>query len=61
MSTSEIARFRQEQVLLEQAAQQGLYGLAIVANHESITARMEQGAEYLLKLLAEGKHEAESG
>jgi len=56
MAESEVAQFRQEQVLQEQAAQQGLHGLAVVANHESITARMEQGAEHLLKLLEEGKY-----
>jgi hypothetical protein len=57
MTESEIARFRQEQALQEQAAQQGLYGFAAVANHSSITARMERGAEHLLALFAEGKHE----
>jgi hypothetical protein len=57
MFESEVARFRQEQALQEQAAQQGLYGVAVVASHASITARMERGAEYLLTLLAEGKHE----
>ena len=57
MTESEIARFRQEQTLQEQAAQQALYGFAVVANHSSITARMERGAEYLLTLLEEGKYE----
>ena len=56
MAESKVAQFRQEQALQEQAAQQGLHGLAVVANHESITARMEQSAEYLLKLLEEGKY-----
>ena len=41
-----------------QAAQQGLIGLAQgMAHHQFITARMEKGAERLLKLIAEGKHE----
>jgi hypothetical protein len=57
MIESEIARFRQAQALEEQAAQQGLYGFAAVADHRSITARMERGAERLLALFAEGKHE----
>ena len=55
--TSEVARFKQEQALQEQAAQQGLYGLAIVASHEAITARMEQGAQRILQLFQEGKPE----
>ncbi len=57
MAESEVATFREQQALQEQAAQQGLYGLAIVANHESITARMEIGAERILKLMQEGKQE----
>jgi hypothetical protein len=57
MTESEIARFRQEQALEEQAAQQGLYGFASVATHRSITARMERGAEHLLALFAQGKPE----
>ncbi|HZR38729.1 MAG TPA: hypothetical protein VFB12_01340 [Ktedonobacteraceae bacterium] len=56
MAKSEVAKFREQQALQEQAVQQGIHGLAIVANHESITARMERSAEYLLKLLEEGKH-----
>ena len=57
MAESEVATFRKVQVLQEQAAQQGLYGLAIAASHESITARMENGAERLLQLIQAGKHE----
>jgi len=57
MAASEIARFRQQQALQEQAAYQGLYGLAVVATHASITARMEQGAERILQLFQEGKPE----
>jgi hypothetical protein len=52
---SEVARFREQQALQEQAAWQGLCGLAAVASHESITARMERGAEHLLKLIEEGR------
>ncbi len=57
MHVSTIAKFRQEQVLQEQAAQQALHGLASVANHTSINARMQRGADYLLTLLEAGKHE----
>jgi hypothetical protein len=60
-NSSEIAAFRQTQALQEQAAHQGLYGLAVVASHEAIEKRMEQGAEYLIQqmaqLLSQGKHE----
>jgi len=56
MTVSEIAGFRHQQALQEQAAQQGLNGFAAVASHETITARMDRGAERLLKLLQEGKH-----
>ncbi len=53
---SEVAYFRQQQALREEAARRGLYGLAIVASHELITARMERGAERILQLVQEGKH-----
>ncbi len=56
-TTSEVARFRQNQSQQENSARWGMYGPAVVANHEAITARMERGAERLLKLIAEGKHE----
>ena len=57
MSSSEIAQFRQDQTLREQAAQKGLSGFAVVASHEMITARMEHAAERLLHLMQEGKHD----
>lgn len=57
MVESELAQFRQQQALQEQAAQQGLYGLATVANHEIISARLEIGAERILKLFQEGKQD----
>jgi aminoglycoside phosphotransferase family enzyme len=57
MSESKVARFRQEQILQEQAASQGLYGPAALARHESIIARMDRGAQRLLQMLQEGKHE----
>ena len=52
---SEVARFRERQAQEEQASRLGLYGLAIVANHESITARLQQGAERILNLVEQGK------
>lgn len=55
--TSEVAYFRREQFLQEQAAQQGLSGLAVVASHEMITARMQRGAERILRLIQEGRYE----
>jgi hypothetical protein len=57
MVTSEVTRFRQQQALQEQAAQQGLYGLAAVASHKAITARMQRGGDRILKLIAAGRHE----
>ena len=42
---SDIARLRRRIALEEDAARLGLTGLAIVASHEIITARMERGAE----------------
>jgi hypothetical protein len=53
---SEIACLLQR-IELKEAAQRGLYGLAIVASHELITARMERGAERILQLITEGKHD----
>jgi len=57
MSQSEIARFRQQQAAEEEAARLGLSGLATVASHESIIARMEQDGEYLLQLFKQGRDE----
>jgi hypothetical protein len=57
MAESEVAQFRQQQALQEQAAEQGLYGLAVTSRHDFIEARMERGAEGLLQLIKEGKHE----
>ena len=52
---SEVARFREQQALQEQASRWGLYGPAIVANHNSITARLQLGAERITRLMQEGK------
>ena len=54
---SEVTAFRQQQALCAQAGQQGLSGLAIVANYEAINARMERGAERILHLVRAGKNE----
>lgn len=54
---SEIARLMQQITRENEAAQQGLTGLARVASHESINARMQKGAEYILGLIEAGKHE----
>jgi hypothetical protein len=54
---SEIACLLQRIELEEEAARRGLYGFAVVASHELITARMELGAERILRLITEGKHD----
>ncbi|MBV9691167.1 MAG: hypothetical protein JO202_15825 [Ktedonobacteraceae bacterium] len=55
---SEIARFREQQALEEQAAWLGLYGLASgTARHEVILKRMRQGAERILRLLDQDKYQ----
>ncbi|MGH2493938.1 MAG: hypothetical protein ACRDIV_04475 [Ktedonobacteraceae bacterium] len=54
---SEIARFREQQALEEEAARLALSGLAITARHDFINARMQRGGEHILQLIAQGKHE----
>jgi hypothetical protein len=54
---SEVARFRQQQALEEEAARLALYGFAEVARHERITVRMELGGRRIIRLIEEGKHE----
>ena len=54
---SEVARFRQQQALEEEAARMALYGYAEVARHDRIIARMEIGGRRILQLIEEGKHE----
>jgi hypothetical protein len=54
---SEIARFREQQALEEEAARLALSGYAITARHEFITARMQRGGERILQLIEQGKHE----
>lgn len=58
MSTIAIVQFRQEQQALEDAALLGLHGLASgVSRLDFINARVERGADYILRLIQEGKHE----
>ena len=57
MSKSDVIRLKQQIQTEHEAAQQALYGLASGANHASINARMQQGADYLLTLLDAGKYE----
>jgi hypothetical protein len=54
---SEIARFREQQALEEEAARLSLSGFATTARHDIITAKMQQGGERILQLIAEGKHD----
>jgi hypothetical protein len=54
---SEIARFREQQVLEEEAARLALSGFALTARHDFINARMQRGGERILQLIEEGKHE----
>lgn len=58
-SVSEVARFREQQALEEQATHLGLSGFAITSRHDFIVARAQRGAERILRLIAEGK-EAEA-
>jgi hypothetical protein len=57
MTESSVAQFRQQLALQEEAAYQGLYGVAAVARHDIITARMVQITLHLQHLEQEGKHE----
>ena len=55
---SEIARFREQQALEEQAAWLRLHGLAWgTARHDVIRKRIGQGAERILCLLDEDKYQ----
>ncbi len=58
MVASEVAQFRQQQAMQEEAALFGLHGLSSGSSrHEVINARMERGADYILGLIQAGKHE----
>ncbi|HLG79298.1 MAG TPA: hypothetical protein VKX46_22995 [Ktedonobacteraceae bacterium] len=54
MSESEIACFKRRQLLQDEAAQQGLCGLAAVARHDFIVARMERETADLIQLIQDG-------
>lgn len=54
---SEVARFREQQSLEEEAAYNALYGLAQVGGHDAIIHRMEQGAGTLFGLFEAGEDE----
>ena len=57
-SNSEVVHFREQQALEEQTAWLGLHGLASgTARHEVILKRIGQGAERILQLFDEGKHQ----
>jgi len=61
MTGSTVAHLRQQITSEQEAAQQGLYGLAMVASHHTITARMERAVQHLEALCAAGKeHEAQA-
>jgi hypothetical protein len=52
---SEIARFREEQELQEQAAKNALYSFANVASHDAIEKRLEVGATRIVQLMQQGR------
>src|ERR1039457_3355355 len=54
---SEIARLREQWALEEQAAGWARLGLAVLAPHDTINARIERGGRRILQLIDEGKHE----
>jgi len=54
---SEIARFREQQALEEEAGRLALSGYAITTRHDFINARMQRGGERILQLIEQGKHE----
>lgn len=57
MAKSEVASLMHRIDLEREAAQRGLTGLAYgIARHDFITARMERGAERILRLVQEGKY-----
>jgi hypothetical protein len=56
-SKSEVARLMRQIDLELEAAQRGLYGMAITARHDLINARMQRGGERILQLIEEGKHD----
>ena len=57
MASSDIAEFRKQQAAQEASANLGLSGPAMVARHDFMTARAERGADTILQLVAQGRHE----
>ena len=53
---SEVARTMQRIDLEMEAAERALYGYAITARHDFITARAQRGAERILRLIEQGNH-----
>jgi hypothetical protein len=61
MTNTSIVAFRQQLTSEREAAHQGLSGLASVASHRSIAARMERAWQHLQTLQAAGQeHEAQA-
>ena len=54
---SEVAHLMRQIDLELEAAERGLYGIAITARHAFINARMQTGGERILRLIEDGKHE----
>jgi hypothetical protein len=54
---SEIARFRRQHALEEEAARRGFSDFAAVASHRSINARMDRAGERILRCIDAGKFE----
>jgi hypothetical protein len=54
---SEVARWRSQQQLEEESARLGLSGPAILASHDCILAKIEQGGSHLLQLFQQGRNE----
>ena len=52
---SNVARLRQQLEAATEAVQRARQDYAAVARHQSITIRMQQGAAYLLHLVAQGR------
>lgn len=52
--SSDVASFREKQVLTEQSAYNGLYGYQIVSPHDFIEARIAKGADRIVNLMQEG-------
>ena len=54
---SQVARDMERIDLELEAAERGMHGYAITARHDFILARAQRGAERILRLVDEGRHE----